>query len=143
VIAIVVVAALSAAAVAAVGAAGDTSTTIRGADVVAAEAGHHGLDPALLGALVATEGIDATTGGPQSELRATAKLLRGGIDTHRSVVGALAAVRAGDDRVSGWLRSRPLAASSAGALPDARTGAFVSEVLALRARYASEGSFPP
>jgi len=140
VIAAAVVAALSAAVVAAVGAADDTPSTIQGADAIAAEAAHHGLDPALLGALIATEGVDTRDGGPQSELRAAAKLLRGGIGRHRSVVGALAAMRAGDDRVSGWLRSRPLAASSTSALPDPQTRAFVSEVLAIRARYANEGS---
>jgi len=138
VIPVIVAAALSAAAVAAVGAADDPAATVEHADVIVAEAANHGLDPTLLAAVVSAEGVNAENGGAQSELRAAAKRLRGGIDRHQSVVGALAAMRVGDERVSTWLHARPRAASSAGALPDARTRAFVTEVIRTRMAYVGE-----
>ncbi len=134
----VVVAALSAVAVAAVGAADDPAPRVKDADAIVSEAANYGLDPSLLAAVVSTEGVVSDAGGAHSELRNAAKRLRGGIDRHQSVVGALAAMRVGDEQVSDWLDERPLAASSAGALPDRAVRTFVTEILEVRVGYADE-----
>jgi hypothetical protein len=111
---------------------------MRDAETIHTEARNHGLDPTLLAAVALAEGVDTATTGPRSELRAAARRLRGGIDRHRSVVGAVAALRVGDERTAAWLRSRPEAASAVAALPDAETRAFVRAVIDARSGYARE-----
>lgn len=97
---------------------------------VAHEAKYQGLDPYLLGVLVEREGVSLDHTGSATELRSAARRLRRGIDRHQTVVGAIAATRAGDEQVSRWLADDPVVATSAEAIPDPEVREFVLGVLA-------------
>jgi hypothetical protein len=125
IVAAVATAALCGAAVGAI-ASGDGALGTPGEvdDEVVQEAGHLGLDPALLAA-VALE-LEPT------DPRSLARALRLEIDERQSVVAALTVLVAGEESASAWLDERPDMLADAAAIPNPGTRATVQRILSRR-----------